>query len=259
MATPAPVSYFLNHEFTFAPVLPWPSACRIAQGSANQRSPLGEGCCHWLRGVSGRDAVWTGTEWAGDRELRLGFRLHHRRVVNPFEGRAEATGGDSVRYSSYTEAPGLSPPRIGACCLELSPRPVPSCWETGAAPQRLPVDLRGSHRSPVQSERLKTKGEQGAKMLPEVLSSCSVLCESLWISSICRLSPVGSRNRRAITCACARWTKSSETRGRTVGRDSLFTHSSHLHAQQRVHTDKMSFTCADCGKGFPRSSSLLTH
>ncbi|XP_072891144.1 uncharacterized protein [Hemitrygon akajei] len=99
----------------------------------------------------------------GDRELSLGFRLHHRRVVNPFEGRAEETGGDSVRCFSYTEAPGLSPPRIGACCLELSPRPVPSCWETGAAPQRLPMDLRSSHRSPVQSERLKTKGEQGAK------------------------------------------------------------------------------------------------
>ncbi|XP_059816459.1 uncharacterized protein LOC132388118, partial [Hypanus sabinus] len=61
-------------------------------------------------GVSGRDAkrpagpeFGTGTEWAGDRELRLGFRLHHRRVVNPFEGRAEATGGDSVRCFSYTE------------------------------------------------------------------------------------------------------------------------------------------------------------
>ncbi|XP_059814428.1 uncharacterized protein LOC132386152 [Hypanus sabinus] len=134
-----------------------------ATSVANQRSPLVEGCSHWLRGVSGRDAVWTGTEWAGDRELRLGFRLHHRRVVNPFEGRAEATGGDSVRCFSCTEAPGLSPPRIGACCLELSPSPVPSCWETGAAPQRLPVDLRSSHRSPVQSERLKAKGEQGAK------------------------------------------------------------------------------------------------
>ncbi|XP_059814166.1 uncharacterized protein LOC132385952 [Hypanus sabinus] len=71
--------------------------------TANQRPPLGEGCCHWLRGVSGRDAVWTGTEWAGDRELRLGFRLHHQRVVNPFEGRAEETGGDSVRCFSYTK------------------------------------------------------------------------------------------------------------------------------------------------------------
>ncbi|XP_059814400.1 uncharacterized protein LOC132386123 [Hypanus sabinus] len=146
------------------------AAARPHTHTANQRPALGEGCAHWLRSVSGREAehpagpeFGTGTEWAGDRELRLGFRLHHRRVVNPFEGRAGETGGDSVRCFSYTEAPGLSPPRIGACCLELSPRPVPSCRETGAAPQRLPVDPRSSHRSPVQSERLKTKGEQGAK------------------------------------------------------------------------------------------------
>ncbi|XP_059814012.1 uncharacterized protein LOC132385808 [Hypanus sabinus] len=80
-----------------------PVAARSHTHTANQRSPLGEGCCHWLRGVSGRAAVWTGTEWAGDRELRLGFRLHHRRVVNPFEGRAGETGGDSVRCFSCTE------------------------------------------------------------------------------------------------------------------------------------------------------------
>ncbi|XP_072094336.1 uncharacterized protein [Mobula birostris] len=101
-----------------------------------------------------------GPSEAGDWELRLGFRLQHRRVLNPFEGRAEETGGDSVRCFSYTEGARPFPAEDRGLLSGL----VPCCWETGAAPQRLPMDLRSSHRSPVQSEWLKSKGEQGTKV-----------------------------------------------------------------------------------------------
>ncbi|XP_072094357.1 uncharacterized protein [Mobula birostris] len=102
-----------------------------------------------------------GPSEAGDWELRLGFRLQHRRVLNPFEGRAEETDGDSVICFSYTEGARPFPAEDRGLLSGL----VPCCWETGAAPQRLPIDLRSSHRSPVQSEWLKSKGKQGTKLL----------------------------------------------------------------------------------------------
>ncbi|XP_059813863.1 uncharacterized protein LOC132385681 [Hypanus sabinus] len=84
-----------------------------ARGSVSllSRSCCGTGPCIFLHRSSpahspqrvGGTLFGPGPSEAGDRELRLGFRLHHRRVVNPFEGRAEATGGDSVRCFSCTE------------------------------------------------------------------------------------------------------------------------------------------------------------
>ncbi|XP_072094932.1 uncharacterized protein [Mobula birostris] len=145
-----------------------------SERGAEQRKGPNRHACSCFSFSEARRSPEPGPSEAGDWELRLGFRLQHRRVLNPFEGRAEVTGGDSVRCFSYTEGARPFPAEDRGLLSGL----VPCCWETGAAPQRLPMDLRSSHRSPVQSEWLKSKGEQGTKKARERERGWTRCCES---------------------------------------------------------------------------------
>ncbi|XP_059813865.1 uncharacterized protein LOC132385679 [Hypanus sabinus] len=146
--------------------------------TANQRTPLVESCFHWLRSVSGRDTgrteVWNRERVDLVRDPRLGGAPGVKAataagVLNPSDGGGEDSGGDSVRCFSHTGGARSFPAVDRGLLSGVSSRSCLLLLGSGSWPAAAADGAPECERSPVQKDRLKVKGEPGAKVIPKIL------------------------------------------------------------------------------------------